>query len=104
METDTGCLPLLGRSGDVLSNALVELGRCGGHRPSHREGKKESGEVNHGVEVRYKGQAYSDTRSEHSSWSGGKKDLRVRQVPERVRYKAGLVGEVGVLTGSFYIC
>jgi len=50
METDTSCLPLLGRSVDVLSNALVELGRCGGHRPSHRESKKESGEVNHDVE------------------------------------------------------
>jgi hypothetical protein len=51
METDTSCLPLLGRIGDDLSNALVELGRCGGHRPSHRESKKESGEVNHDVEV-----------------------------------------------------
>jgi hypothetical protein len=38
-----------------LSNALVVLGRCGGHRPNHRESKKESGEVNHDVDVSTKG-------------------------------------------------
>ncbi len=41
-KTDTSLLPLGSRIGDDLSNALVELGRCGGHRPSHRESKKES--------------------------------------------------------------
>lgn len=70
METDTSCLPLLGRIGDDLSNALVMLGRCGGHRPNDRESKKESGEVNHDVGVSTnKGQASldTDTGNERSS-------------------------------------
>jgi hypothetical protein len=40
-----------------LINALVELGRCGDHGPSHRKRKKEtweSGEVHHDVEVSIK--------------------------------------------------
>ena len=68
METDTSCLPLLGRSVDVLSNALVEFGRCGGHRHSHRDSKKKSGEVDHDVKVSYKER--TSFFSEHSSGSG----------------------------------
>jgi hypothetical protein len=77
MKTDTSCHPFRGRIGDDLSNALVELGRCGGHGPSRQKSKKESGEVNHDVEVSTK------DNGEHSSWSCGKKErkLRVRQVP-----------------------
>lgn len=54
METDTGCLPLRGRISNDLSNALVESGRCGGHRPSHRECEKESREVKHDDQVSIK--------------------------------------------------
>ena len=49
METDTSCLPRLLRSDGVLINALVELTWCGVDKPSHRESKKESGEVKHDV-------------------------------------------------------
>lgn len=82
METDTSCLPLLSRIGDVLGNALVELSsRCGGHRPSHRESNKERGEVNHDVEDRKKIPKGSTALGRVER----ERKFRVRQAPERVR-------------------
>lgn len=51
METDTSCLPLRGRIGDGLRDALGELCRSGGRSCGQRKSKKESGEVDHDVQV-----------------------------------------------------
>jgi hypothetical protein len=71
----TCSLPLRRRIGDHLSDALVEMGRGGGHGRGRCESEKDSGELNHDLFLERSTSAQENEVCERSSSQRGSENL-----------------------------